>query len=383
MTTLQPMDDRKKKLEKYGLGPFTPLANLPFPKRANITVIELLAFLPNSVRCAEVVYRFISNGGTRHALWAIINTYRDFPRPWNANFCGVYIYKAMRGAGYDGWTVKLHGKWHDAVRDSWNEKNLNVGELRVPGDKAAASMPFKSLAVDVRRMPQGDAALDLTRMVQHCVQNPNEKLLSQLGGPAAVHPKHFDRVAFMRWNVLMPSALRVWSITEIDAATVVFGTKTTTNRHKSGNKAPTTFAKSRKSTRTADGKFKPRRGLTSTPVIEDQLTQSTQSTQSTPPVSRNGWMMLRPKKSTMAGEMVEEEENTDSKTNEAPQYLRELAEYVAPPERSPPHQRPTFFWLSLPTMRWTRPTSSTPTHLADPDTHRPIACCTTSSSQTP
>ena len=334
------MKDCKKKLEKYGLGPFTPVANLPFPKRANMTAVELLAFLPNSVRCAEIVYRFISNGGTRHALWAIVNTYRDFPRPWDVNVCGVYIYKAMRGAGYDEWTVKKHGKWHDAVKDSWNERNMNVGDFRVPGDKGAASIPFKSLAVDVRSMPQGDAALDLTRMVQHCVQNPDEKwmypqdyeqLLSRLGGPADVKSGHLDRVAFTTWNSLPPSIPRVWLMAEMDAATVASITDKIANPRKRNTNTSTTYRKSRQSTRTEDGKFNPLRRWTGTPVIEGQ------STQFTPLAMRNRGMMPRPKKSRLIEEMIEEEQQTDENSNDkAPQYLRELAKYVAPPANVTP-----------------------------------------------
>ncbi|KAF2245321.1 hypothetical protein BU26DRAFT_521803 [Trematosphaeria pertusa] len=62
-------------------------------------------------------------------------------------------------------------------------------------------------------MPRGDDALDLTRMVEYCVQHPvegweypkdYEKLLGLLGGPQTVTPEHVDRAAFKRWEGVVP-----------------------------------------------------------------------------------------------------------------------------------------------------------------------------------
>lgn len=36
------------------------------------------------------------------------------------------------------------------------------------------NIPFKNLAVELRREPQRDDALDLTRMVRYCMQSPHE-----------------------------------------------------------------------------------------------------------------------------------------------------------------------------------------------------------------
>jgi len=59
----------------------------------------------------------------------------------------------------------------------------------------------------VKQVPQDDDALDLTRMVQHCLQNPLESwlyprdwiaLVGHLGGPGAIRDGHTDREAFKR-----------------------------------------------------------------------------------------------------------------------------------------------------------------------------------------
>ncbi|KAH7084310.1 hypothetical protein FB567DRAFT_445410 [Paraphoma chrysanthemicola] len=224
---------RRKKTSRYGLGPRTPPANLPFPVEAKLTAYELLAFLPNVVHCADVIYRFVSNGATRHAIWVIVNTARDLPDEWHANCCGTYMYKAMKAAGYDGWTVTTHDNWHAARKSTWDEANMNVGGFRTPNEvrglvALTESIPFATLAADVRRMPQGNDALDLTRMVQHCVQHPEEqwlyprdyqRLLKHIGGPAPISHEHLDRKTFGRWDTKSAPPPREWTAQEIEAAT--------------------------------------------------------------------------------------------------------------------------------------------------------------------
>lgn len=70
-------------------------------------------------------------------------------------------------------------------------------------------MSFRSLANNVRTMPEGDDAVDLTRMVQYCVQNAEdgwrypkdyEELLDLLGAPAEVREPNTDGAVFRRWE---------------------------------------------------------------------------------------------------------------------------------------------------------------------------------------
>ncbi|CAO2653654.1 Nn.00g030650.m01.CDS01 [Neocucurbitaria sp. VM-36] len=212
--------ERKERnvLYGYGFGRSVPAKSLPFPAHANLTVVELLTFLPNSIRCADVIYRLVSNGGIRQTIWAIANTNRDLPVEFRQNCCGTWMYKAMNEAGYEGWTIQKHDRFHNGRRGVWNEANLDVAGFQSPSQckdehNQAPGILFGSLAVDVRAMPQGVDALDLTRMVQYCIQNPNESwiyprdyaaLLGLLGGPATVRKEHFDRAAFERWAGVVP-----------------------------------------------------------------------------------------------------------------------------------------------------------------------------------
>ena len=212
--------ERKERKPIYGycFGPAAPPADLPFPIHANITVVELLTFLPNSVRCADVIYRFISNGGTRRGICRIVNAQRQLSIDWTSASCGNAIYHAMHRAGYVGWTVKLHHLFHNQRESTWDEARIDVASFRTPGQvigkgAPSAGIPFKNLGTDVRQMPSENDALDLTRMVQYCVQRPEEHwmyprdygiLLGRLGGPTIVRKEHLDGAAFNRWLELRP-----------------------------------------------------------------------------------------------------------------------------------------------------------------------------------
>jgi hypothetical protein len=199
---------RRTYAAKPTFGDTAPPNTLPFPKKANMTVAEILAFLPNSINCAAVIYRMISNGGTRKTIHAIINTYRNFEAEWSANCCGEAMYKTMDRAGYTDWTITKHNLWHSG-RD-WDASRLDVGELRAATvGMLAGTVSFRSLAENVRLIPEGDDALDLTRMVRYCVQNAEdgwrypkdyEELLELLGGPAEVREPNTDGAVFRRWE---------------------------------------------------------------------------------------------------------------------------------------------------------------------------------------
>jgi hypothetical protein len=307
----------KKKVSRYGLGPRTPPVDLQFATGANLTAYELLAFLPNVVHCADVIYRFVSNGATRHAIWVIVNTARDFPDQWPANCCGTYMYKAMKAAGYHGWTVTMHDNWHAARKATWDETNLDVTNFRTPSEARGESVrvgniPFASLAVDVRQMPRGDDALDLTRMVQHCVQHPEEKwlyprdyqsLLNHIGGPAPIRRAHLDREAFGRWETEPVPPPREWTVQEIEMANGFKDTGTKRKRETSTRLATPDSRRQSRDTTPTEVQRKSKRRQKRGPTLEEI------------DVDEQEW------------------EDTDKQTQVAV-YLRSPAEYVVPPENA-------------------------------------------------
>ena len=182
-------------------GSDAPSRHLPFPRSGNITAVELLTFFPNCIRSADVVYRLMSNGGARGNICAIINTFRALEKEWSSNNCGRTLCIAMREGGFEGWTTMIHARWHTGeIKRAWDGHNVSVSGLRVPcqnGEKGEPGngIPFCTLGRGLRKLPKGDDALDLTRMIDYCVKNEEEKwiyprdydeLLHLLGGPNPV-----------------------------------------------------------------------------------------------------------------------------------------------------------------------------------------------------
>jgi hypothetical protein len=106
---------------------------------------------------------------------------------------------------------------------------LNVTDLNTKGTHEAAetekNVPFKDLALSVRRMPEGGEALDLTRMVRYCDINSTaswlyprdyHELLDLLGGPREVRAENLDRGMFEKWDNIRPPPPRPWSVEEQD-----------------------------------------------------------------------------------------------------------------------------------------------------------------------
>ncbi|RAR11786.1 hypothetical protein DDE83_004383 [Stemphylium lycopersici] len=206
----------------YGFGPNAPSRKIPFPAHANMTAVELLSFLPNSTHSPDVVYRLVTNGATFHLLRVIVNTQRHLLIEWSHNCCRQSVYDTMNRGGYKGWRIGNHNTFGKNRMPTWDPANLEVAGLLPPGrsrnkEGSANEIPFKDLAVDVQCMPEGDDALDLTRMVLYCVKNPEEPwlyprdwsaLLNSLGGPAAIRREHTDREAFRRWGDILPPHAR-------------------------------------------------------------------------------------------------------------------------------------------------------------------------------
>ncbi|KAF2849708.1 hypothetical protein T440DRAFT_518937 [Plenodomus tracheiphilus IPT5] len=316
--------------QPYDFGPAAPSLNLSFPPHANMTAVELLTFLPNVLQNADIIYRLVSNGGTRRLFSVIVNTHRLLLVRWSENTCGATLYKAMNEAGFEGWTVKIHDNWHKAKKANWNAENLDISGCLRPGQiseeqPAAPDVPFKSLAVDVKQMPRGHDALDLTRMVQYSVRKPHEvwlyprdysALLEHLGGPTTVAPQHHDREVFQRWlNVELPAT---------NSTLTLLGSQSARNRQQFTIVQDQTLAPSMQSTMRM-------------PEPANRSESTTRAFGRRP--SNTGKRMGRPRKYVGTRQNVngEVERGTGLRNGT---YTRAAATYVAPPEiRTEPQDR--------------------------------------------
>ncbi|KAJ4321619.1 hypothetical protein N0V94_002818 [Neodidymelliopsis sp. IMI 364377] len=194
-----------------------PSAEHEFPD-GNITLAEIAAFLPQSIKCWDIIDRIIWNGATTSDIKVLINKYRDIPDGGIANNT---VYRMMRGqtdkratedADYKGWTVSTYKNIEKP--EDFDSSSISVTGFRRPiifknrPDRPAAAVPFKDLAQGVARMPQSEDALDLTRCVTYCVANPEEEwyyptdfqqlLNDHLEGPMPLKPDHEDAQVLKR-----------------------------------------------------------------------------------------------------------------------------------------------------------------------------------------
>ncbi|KAH7128192.1 hypothetical protein B0J11DRAFT_483896 [Dendryphion nanum] len=193
-----------------------PSPNLRYPSNAKITAAELLTFLPQCLRSADVIYRFVSNGATRGAICKIIATNRD-PNDrslkWNADSCGRTMCMTMQKAGFEKWSMQRHDEWHIANIADWDEGDIGVRGFKTPKEYnkkgSSGSILFRDLAKGVQKFPSDSDALDLTRMIDYACKHERVKwnypeeydaLLMKIGGPKQVTEDHLDRALFNRWD---------------------------------------------------------------------------------------------------------------------------------------------------------------------------------------
>ncbi|KAF1912924.1 hypothetical protein BDU57DRAFT_409137, partial [Ampelomyces quisqualis] len=204
-----------------------PSANLDFPA-GNITLAEMTAFHPGGLKSWDSIDRFCGNGATQAVLGIMINNFRVMPK---GQISSNSVYRMLKGPiekrakvqpQYKNWTTGIHlQQFHDAAL--FDPTSVSVTGFRTPMEGKKPNManpiPIKDLAIGVKVFPTGDDALDLTRAVQYCVANPEEKLLyptdfeklvSQLPqtdprfaqhppGPAPVQPGHQDAATIARY----------------------------------------------------------------------------------------------------------------------------------------------------------------------------------------
>ncbi|KAJ6283368.1 hypothetical protein J3E71DRAFT_215153 [Bipolaris maydis] len=188
---------------------------LPFPS-GNLTMAEITAFLPQSIKSFDIIDRFISNGALAMTLASMINHYRTMPAgPIENNT----IYRMMKGQmniraktnpAYKSWTVTTHT---DIKKPTpFNPASVSVSNFHTPDNlmsspQSPQTIPFRDLATGVEVMPSGPDALDLTRCIQYSLDHRDEDwiyptdfaaLVQRIGGPAPVHREHADAAAIAR-----------------------------------------------------------------------------------------------------------------------------------------------------------------------------------------
>jgi hypothetical protein len=103
-----------------------PGRNIPFPSSGNLTAVELITFLPNTLKSWDIIERFISNGANVPTLSYILNTQRTMPfgeMVHNSMLRTMQFQAQMRPEPrYKDWSVRRH------VRpEGWDERVVGLG----------------------------------------------------------------------------------------------------------------------------------------------------------------------------------------------------------------------------------------------------------------
>ncbi|KZM18635.1 uncharacterized protein EKO05_0000677 [Ascochyta rabiei] len=201
------------------------LYDAPSPEHSfpdgNITLAEIAAFIPQSIKSWDIIDRIIWNSAKAEDIAKLFNKHRAMPAGAIVNNT---VYMMMRGqmykrskedVAYKGWTVGTHQ--HITKPDEFDPHSISVTGFRRPrifanrSDNPADPVPFKDLANGVAVWPEHGDALDLTRCVSWCVANPEaqyfypvdfQKVLHEcLGGPVIVKPRNEDAQILSRLRV--------------------------------------------------------------------------------------------------------------------------------------------------------------------------------------
>ncbi|CAA9960515.1 hypothetical protein PTMSG1_03917 [Pyrenophora teres f. maculata] len=198
-----------------------PSAWLALPE-GNLTLAEVMAFVPQSIKSVDVINRFLFNGAMTTTLTDMINNYRIMEYGAITNNS---VYRMMKGQinhhaqtnpQYRDWSVAKHARLPRpqgfdpasvSVAGFATPVILSGREARQAANEPTPAILFRDLANDIKVMPSGYDALDLTRCVQYCVEHDEEDwyypqqfddLVEHLGGPAPVHRKHQDAASVTR-----------------------------------------------------------------------------------------------------------------------------------------------------------------------------------------
>ncbi|CAN9378891.1 unnamed protein product [Alternaria alternata] len=116
----------------------------------------------------------------------------------------------MHRAGYKNWRFKAHETFHEGRKSTWDESNLDVTRDLASGPGSAkktpaSDIPFKNLAMDVRREPQ--ATPSMCETVAPKTQQESKKTKGRLKRTVRIEEEQeFARIAREDENVMIQAS---------------------------------------------------------------------------------------------------------------------------------------------------------------------------------
>ncbi|KAH7072011.1 hypothetical protein BKA63DRAFT_492661 [Paraphoma chrysanthemicola] len=219
------VDKNKKKHSTTDIfGTDLPSQRLRLPQDGNLTAIEQIVFLTETLRSRDPVERILQDGMSTHLLAHIINQHRTGPKyPMHGNSVLKMLHFTMRDEskkkkepGAKNRNFRLNKTDESKKVKKWPADKMRLAGLQVECEKKVAKgsgpighVAFDALLVDVAHLPEGDDALDFTRCLIWIMHNPGSGLLwprdfqwlvSQIGGRQAVVDANRDPAVYERWT---------------------------------------------------------------------------------------------------------------------------------------------------------------------------------------
>ncbi|CAE7027569.1 hypothetical protein PTTW11_04269 [Pyrenophora teres f. teres] len=161
---------------------------LPQGGLINATVVDIIVIFPQWFRNPRILQRFLNNGITANIHLIILEEYRHLGLTSGEQLERARDYlsnayrKQMRKYSDPKWTKQTHRAPVD-----WNMQALSIHdftpECMVSGDLYVTppSIPFKDLAIGLKKLPEGNDAGDLTHALDYAMRNHK---LDEKGYPA-------------------------------------------------------------------------------------------------------------------------------------------------------------------------------------------------------
>ncbi|KAJ4377162.1 hypothetical protein N0V86_006603 [Didymella sp. IMI 355093] len=208
------------KVNSIGKLSDAPSPTHDFPD-GNLTLAEIAAFLPQSIKSWDVADRIIWNGASSEDLTRMFNMYRGLNPKITINTVYLMFRGQMRKRteaehGYESWDSWIvSAQPHVKKPATFDLDSISVTGFRRPvvfenrPNLPAVPIRFKDLANGVAVWPEGDDALDLTRCVRWCVDHQEaqfyyptdyQTVLQRVGGPLTPAARHSDSSALARFR---------------------------------------------------------------------------------------------------------------------------------------------------------------------------------------
>ncbi|KAH9871160.1 hypothetical protein J1614_006736 [Plenodomus biglobosus] len=158
---------------------------LPKGGPLNFTIVEIISILPNWFRSRDMATRFLSNGISSRVHFLILDEHRQLDLTTEIQF------ERARDSISDAYRKvmrKLDPLWTKArhlIPQGWDSSSITVNDVRPEaarefGWRQPLSVAYKSLAIGLKKLPEGNDAGDLTRALDFAMNHQKD---SGFGNP--------------------------------------------------------------------------------------------------------------------------------------------------------------------------------------------------------